>query len=68
MWRCRNNFPTSSEVQRVMERLEIRALLSVLRKICGTYKPRNKDEVDCISAGHQDVDLWILVGARSENV
>ena len=63
--------PISFEVQRTLKMADICALYMALCKLCGpseifadsrgVVRAVNKGEVDCISAVHNDVDLWVLV-------
>ena len=61
----------SLEVQRTIKRAEISAIYMALCRMCvpsetfsdilRVVQALHKGEVDCISAGHNDADLWVLV-------
>ena len=64
----------SLELQRTVKRADILALDTALCKLCrpsgiffdnrGVVKGLNTGEVDCISTGQKDADLWVQVAFR----
>ena len=66
--------PISLEVQRTIKRAEIWALQMTLCKTCGpsenfadnrgVVQALTEGVVDCITAGHIDADLWVLVWSK----
>ena len=65
----RGILPISLQVQRTIQRADTWALCrlcassAIFSDYRGAVQALHKCEVDCISAGHKDADLWFMYGA-----